>query len=245
MANLRINTTQNIIISFNNASLSKRIFAFFLDLLFMVLYFLLIFILWNNLFKNYTISDNFMTMAIGVIIFLPIIMYSFIFELLLQGCTPGKKVLGLRVIKIDGSQASASDYFIRWVMRLIDIWSFSGIIGILSIVFSSKNQRLGDILSHCGVINQLAFKRGLQQSIYQEVEDTYKPVYLQVVSLSDKDMAIIVRAYHNYLRTKDVSLLDRLTKKVTTTLGIEPKEKSNQDFLATIIKDYNFLTARI
>ncbi|MHC5310796.1 RDD family protein [Myroides sp. LJL116] len=245
MANLRINTTQNIIISFNNASLGKRIFAFFLDLLFMVLYFLLIFILWTNLFRNYTISDNFMTMAIGVIIFLPIIMYSFIFELLLQGCTPGKKVLGLRVIKIDGSQASASDYFIRWVMRLIDIWSFSGIIGILSIVFSSKNQRLGDILSHCGVINQLAFKRGLQQSIYQEVEDTYKPVYLQVVSLSDKDMAIIVRAYHNYLRTKDVSLLDRLTKKVTTTLGIEPKEKSNQDFLATIIKDYNFLTARI
>lgn len=245
MANLRINTTQNIIISFNNASLGKRILAFFLDLLFMLLYFIAIYFVWNNYLRAYTISDSFGTMAIGVLIFLPILFYSLAFEILLQGYTPGKKILGLRVIKIDGSQASAGDYFIRWVMRLIDVWTLTGIIGILSIVFSSKNQRLGDLLSHCGVINQLAFKKGLQQTIYEEVEDTYKPVYLQVVSLNDSDMAIIVKAYHNYLKTKDVALLDKVTKKISTTLGIEPKQKDNVEFLATIIRDYNFLTARI
>jgi uncharacterized RDD family membrane protein YckC len=41
----------------------------------------------------------------------------------------GKKTLKIRVVKIDGYQASFGDYMIRWVFRIIDTL-FVGVVGI-------------------------------------------------------------------------------------------------------------------
>ncbi len=64
----------------------------------------------------------------------------------MEGQTPGKKLMKIRVVKIDGYQAGFGDYMIRWVFRLIDV-SFAGVVGLISMIVSKNNQRLGDIAS--------------------------------------------------------------------------------------------------
>jgi uncharacterized RDD family membrane protein YckC len=39
-------------------------------------------------------------------------------ESLMEGQTIGKKLLGIKVVKIDGYQASFFDYLIRWVIEI-------------------------------------------------------------------------------------------------------------------------------
>jgi uncharacterized RDD family membrane protein YckC len=55
-------------------------------------------------------------------------------------------------VKIDGYQASFGDYMIRWVFRIIDV-SFAGVVGLISMIVSKNNQRLGDIASGTAVIS--------------------------------------------------------------------------------------------
>ncbi len=245
MANLIINTTQNVTITLDVASLGKRILAFCLDLLFQISYVLLFFFISQNLFKNIVNSSSVSSFINGFLLFSPVIFYSLFFEIVLQGYTPGKKILRLRVLTNQGYSPRVSDYFIRWVFRLIDIWSFFGVLGISSIVISKHNQRLGDILSNCVVVDQLSFKKGLEQTIYKELEHSYKPVYLQALNFSDADMGIIIKAYQNYLSTKDAKVLRLLVDKIESTISIDRKEQQDEQFVNTVIKDYNYLSGKV
>ena len=65
--------------------------------------------------------------TIIIVIGAPILFYTIVSETLLMGQTLGKKLVKIRVVKIDGYRASFLDYFIRWVMRFVDINIFSGV----------------------------------------------------------------------------------------------------------------------
>lgn len=245
MANLIINTTQNIPITFYTASLGKRISAFLLDMLFIVLYIILVIFIAFRFSKDINWPDSFGTTALALLVFSPVFTYSFIFEILLQGYTPGKKILHIKVVKIDGQNPTVVDYFIRWIMRIVDIWSFSGILGVSCIAASGQNQRLGDMLASTAVIDQLAAKHSLKNSIYQDVEDLYTPVYLEVLNFNDKDMGIIKKAYDAYLKTKNPKLLSQLVDKIQNTIKIDKKNYTDIEFVQVVLKDYNYLTARV
>ncbi|BBB89993.1 MAG TPA: RDD family protein [Methylomusa anaerophila] len=59
------------------------------------------------------------------------------------GATPGKLVLGLRVVKTNGYPCDMKAAIIRTVCRLVD--GFGGyLVGALIVWFSTRNQRLGD-----------------------------------------------------------------------------------------------------
>ena len=245
MAKLTINTTQNIPISFQGASLGKRIFAFLLDMVFKILYLILIGIVFTTFIKPIKFDDDFSNAAVAILFVLPVIIYSFAFEVLLQGYTPGKRILHIRVIKIDGYQPSVVDYFIRWIMRIVDIWSLTGILGLGSIIASDKNQRLGDMLAGTAVISQLPIKNGLNSTIYQEVENSYDVVYLQVLNLNDNDIRIIKQAYTAYLQTNNENLLLQLVDKIQSTIKIDKQSYTDKEFVEVVLKDYNYLTARV
>ena len=55
-------------------------------------------------------------MAILILILLPVIIYTLIQESLWEGQTIGKKLMKMKVIKIDGYQASFGDYLIQMVV---------------------------------------------------------------------------------------------------------------------------------
>ncbi|MEJ2009303.1 MAG: RDD family protein [Acidobacteriota bacterium] len=76
------------------------------------------------------------------------------FEAYWNGQTPGKRYLHLRVIRDSGRPITVYDSVARNLLRIVDsIPGFYGI-GILSVLLSSKSQRLGDFVAGTVVVHE-------------------------------------------------------------------------------------------
>ena len=147
----------------------------------------------------------------------------------------------MKVIKIDGYQAGFGDYLIRWLFRLIEVVPPFSIIGLMAIIFNGKNQRLGDIGAGTAVIS-LKNNININHTILQEVNQDYVPTYPLVIKLSDNDMRIIKETFEIAVKTRDYSTLIKLREKVIAVTGIKNQSGNDQDFIRTLLKDYNFYT---
>src|SRR5476651_1636111 len=92
--------------------------------------------------------------------------YFNLFEWIWNGQTPGKRLLHLRVIKVDGSPVSGIDVLLRNLSRPIDTLGPMGLIGLLMIFISRKAQRLGDLMARTLVIHETA----IDWSIFDQIE---------------------------------------------------------------------------
>lgn len=118
MSNLHINTTQNINLFFTTATIGERMLAYLVDLVIQIAYFIIVaFILLDNIFNN----PDYSTSIALLLIALPIMFYSLVCESTMEGQTFGKKLLKIKVVKIDGYQAGFFDYFVRWIFAIVDI----------------------------------------------------------------------------------------------------------------------------
>jgi hypothetical protein len=97
-----------------------------------------------------------MLAAISILGFIVFWGYYLFFELRWSGQTPGKRQLGLRVIKTGGYPVDAYSVIIRNLLRVLDFLPFLYFVGIISILFSKEYQRLGDIVAGTVVIKQRA-----------------------------------------------------------------------------------------
>ena len=243
MSELTINTTQNVTINFTAASIGHRLLAFGIDLLIMIAYIISVFMLlhYSGLLAIVQGMDGWSQMAVNSLIFIPVMFYSLIFETFFEGQSLGKKLVRIKVVKIEGYQASFGDYLIRWLLRLIDIVICSGVVGFVAIVVNSKAQRLGDIAAGTSVIT-LRNNVNISSTILEEINDDYKPTYPLVIKLSDNDVRIIKE---NFIRAKaghDRDLMTKLIDKIESVTGIKNQNGNQVDFINTILKDYNFYT---
>ncbi|WP_158963881.1 RDD family protein [Myroides fluvii] len=246
MAKLTINTTQNIEIDFKAASVGERILACLLDMIFKVLYFIVFYYMDTIFhFSNLIPTDIWSINAYFIIISIPIIFYTVIFEIVMQGMTPGKKILGIKVIKIDGYQATVVDYFIRWIFRVIDLYVGNGLIAVIGVISSSKSQRLGDFFAGTTVISTKN-RVSLSTTIFQEVEQEYKPLLPQVIRLSDADIGVVKEIYLKYIKSRDYSLIKALANKLESELSIDKGQLAlnNQEFVELVLKDYSHFTSK-
>ena len=70
--------------------------------------------------------------------------YGLLFEAFGSGQTPGKRLMGLRVVREDGSPATFLDVAIRNFCRGIDFLPAFYAVGVFSMVLSERTQRVGD-----------------------------------------------------------------------------------------------------
>ena len=244
MSQLSINTTQNVVINFTAASVGERIGAYMLDLLVKTAYIIIVFYVFFSFFEIdrwLNQLDNWSQAAVYMLFFLPIAFYSLVQEALLEGQTLGKKLVKIKVVKIDGYQAGFGDYLIRWLFRVIDISIGSGIIGLITMVVNSKTQRLGDISAGTAVIT-LKNKVTINSTILEEIGQEYQPRYPLVIKLSDNDARIIKETFQNAMKTADFVVLNKLTAKIEQVTGIKNDLGSTQEFIRTVLKDYNYYT---
>lgn len=245
MVELEINTTQNVNINFIAASVGERILAYGIDWIIKIAYIIVIYHLMFSLFKIDEVligMDWWSQIAIYAVFYLPVIVYSLLFETMLDGQTPGKRVLKIKVVKIDGYQASLSDFVIRWFFRIIDLNIMSGIVAVIAIVTSPKNQRLGDMTAGTSVIT-LKNKITISHTILENLRDDYKPSYPNVIKLSDNDARIIKETFNTARASRDYETLIKLRKKIVEVVDIKIiKQKSDIEFIDVILKDYNYYT---
>ncbi|MFN2586672.1 MAG: RDD family protein [Actinomycetota bacterium] len=97
----------------------------------------------------------FLALALAfVAIFLVNFGYDVLFETLASGRTPGKRWTGLRVVRTGGGPVSFVPSAVRNLVRLVDALPGAYAIGLIAMVLSSKNQRLGDMAAGTLVVRE-------------------------------------------------------------------------------------------
>ena len=247
MSELSINTTQNVVINFKAASVGERMFASLLDLFIKGAYIIVIAYIFFYLLGVSRIMDRmdmWSGMAIIILFFFPVLIYSVTLESIFEGQTIGKKLLKIKVVKIDGYQASFGDYLIRWLFRIVENNMLGGLIGLVAMIVNSKTQRMGDMAAGTAVIT-LKNNITIDSTILEEIGEAYVPIYPLVIKLSDNDMRIIKDTFLVAERKKDFETIDKLTKKIESVTGIKNQSGFQMDFIKTILKDYNFYTQKM
>ncbi|MCS3868022.1 putative RDD family membrane protein YckC [Chryseobacterium ginsenosidimutans] len=247
MSQIAINTSQNVNINFNIASVGDRMIAFILDLLIKVAYVIaILYTFFSLLDLGYLLNglDQWSVVAVYTLLLFPTAIYPIVLESLMEGQTPGKKVMKIRVVKIDGYQAGFGDYLIRWVFRIIDTL-FLGVVGLISMIISKNNQRLGDIASGTAVIS-LKNNINISHTILENIKEDYIPTFPQVIALSDNDMRIIKDNYLKAMRVDDRQIISKLSDKIKGILKLEidPTKMTERQFIGVVIKDYNYYTGK-
>ncbi len=245
MSELTINTTQNVNINFTAATVGDRILACLIDLAIKVAYCIVIygiFFHWLGMEQVLGRMDDWSRVAVLLIFFLPVMLYSIVLESWLEGQSFGKKLLRIKVVKIDGYQASFGDYLIRWFFRIIDISMGNGMVALIAIISSKKSQRLGDMTAGTAVIT-LRNKVTINSTILEDIGQEYVPVYPLVIKLSDNDMRIIKDTFQFARAKNDLETMEKLRLKIEAVTGIKKQlSGTNADFINTILKDYNYYT---
>jgi len=249
MAEIQITTTQNVTIAFTAAEVGERILAYFIDLVIKIAYICTLI----RLFGSFTgsggmkIEENFdadpwSVMAIFILLGAPVFFYTIVLESVLMGQTVGKKLAKIQVVKIDGYRVTFLDFFIRWVMRFVDINIFSGVVALVSIGSSKNHQRLGGMASGTAVIS-LKNKVNISHTILQEVAEDYQPTYLSVIKLSDNDVRIIKENFLRAKKANDFKTILLLKEKIIGVIEEKPdKDVTAENFINCILKDYNHFT---
>lgn len=244
MSQIAINSSQNVNINFNIASIGERFVAWMIDNVIKGAYTFAIFIFafrFFNLESLLNSLDNWSAIAVITILSFPAHIYTLVSESLMEGQTLGKKVMKIKVVKIDGFQAGFGDFLMRWFFRLIDI----GIVGLITMIVSKNNQRLGGIASGTAVIS-LKNKINISHTILENLKDDYVPTFAQVIKLSDNDVRIIKENFLRAMQSDDRQVITKLSRKIQEILKLErdASKMTERQFISTIIKDYNFYTGK-
>lgn len=99
-------------------------------------------------------------LAAMLLTFIASILYFALTETYWGGQTLGKKLVGIKVTSEDGSPCSITQALVRNVARLVDGFLFY-LVGIILILRSPKNQRLGDSIGNTIVVKKL---KGVDQA---------------------------------------------------------------------------------
>jgi uncharacterized RDD family membrane protein YckC len=245
LKSIDIRTTQNVTITYELAYLRERIFAFVIDTILMVLAALFMALLFSlSGFFNH-IEEGWEYFQFLVI--LPIrSFYTLFFESLLNGQTPGKMALRIKVVKMDGKQPSFSDFLMRWCFRLVDVWLTFGVLGSLLIISTDYGQRLGDIVSNTAVVRvQPRLLVGLKDIMRIDTLSNYTPVYKDIRHFREEDILVIkqtIERYNLYRNKAHREAVIELCETVKERLKIEAVPNNKIEFLKSLIKDYIVLT---
>ncbi len=241
MAAISIVTPQNIELEYDLASLGERIVATIIDFAILLGYFIII-----SLFTS--LSADYFGAGLGwlyVIVFLPAAFYTLVSETFLNGQTVGKKVMGIKVISLNGNQASFAQYLIRWLFRLVDIWLFGSVIALVVAAVTEKNQRVGDLVAGTTLV-KIKPRSALQQTLYTSVADTgYTVSYPEVINLSDADMQLVKEVLLSVQKTGNTMLALQTVRKIESVLNIKSHHDEPVNFLYTLLSDYNHITAKL
>ena len=90
-------------------------------------------------------QDIFLLPLIILTFFVLMFGYDIFFEAFASGRTPGKAALGIRVVREGGRPCGFLAATIRNLVRVVDFLPASYLVGMISVLVTAKNQRVGDL----------------------------------------------------------------------------------------------------
>ncbi len=159
-----IETPEGVELKLTCASFYARGAAWFIDVL-IQLFIVIIF-----LFILPKLGDFGMGLLF-IFLFLLQWLYPVIFEIYRQGQTPGKKMMNLQVLLIDGTLVNWEASLLRNLLRTVDFLPFMYALGVTTMLFSKDFRRLGDLAANTIVV----YKRQLKEKVSIAHTDSIAP----------------------------------------------------------------------
>ncbi|MGH9405450.1 MAG: RDD family protein [Terriglobia bacterium] len=154
---LRIDTPEQVALEFPLAGIGSRFLALAIDTLLTgiavaALFALLVLALYFT--RAHAVPRTWLGAFFVISAFVVFFGYFAIFEALWNGQTPGKRAADVRVIMDSGRPITAFAAAIRNLLRLIDGLPICYAIGMITVLISSQNKRLGDYLAGTVVMRE-------------------------------------------------------------------------------------------
>ncbi len=241
METIKINTTQNVSLSYSAAGIGPRILAGMLDMIFKYAYSAIVTLIFALAINKKTYSNdyeghetyNMVMVGLMILFLLPAAIYHLLCETFLGGQSFGKKILKIKVVKLNGTQPNFGSYLVRSMFRIIDM----PMVALITIAVSKNSQRLGDMVAGTTVI-LVNRPVSIRETILHKQKTGYQIVYHQVALMSDRDANTIKEVLDFSNAQNQPQHLTLLSKKIRDKYGITGVPKDDQQFLNTLLMDY-------
>jgi uncharacterized RDD family membrane protein YckC len=167
--NVEVATGESVAFSYELAGLGSRFFAVFIDLTiqFSVLILAALIVAWVSSSLPVTAKATSLTKMESAILtsllvigfFVLFFGYFIIFEWIWNGRTPGKRLLGIRVVRDGGFPLDFTASVIRNVVRILELVLGFYAISAISTLLSPSNRRLGDMAAGTIVVRDKRYER--------------------------------------------------------------------------------------
>ncbi len=152
------------------------------------------------------------------------LLYFMFWETITGGSSPGKRLVGLRVVRLDGLKVDLRASWIRNLVRAADILPSSYVVGLTSMLISSRGQRLGDLVAGTLVVRLDVPERALQLSLPADL----LPLALsreQLQKLGDRERALVrgaLRRADSVQAERADALLRTAASALCSSLDLDP-----------------------
>ena len=264
MSIIRIATNFNIEIEFEIPEFYRRMLSLMIDMLLEYFYIRIA----AELISNFGLSgwDNY---GLSLLLLLPFFCYHLLMEVTMNGQSIGKKIMGIRVVNEIGGRPGISQFLIRWLLRVSDLWIVLILLMLISnpdlfrnaettfivvcalaflvtdivlVVSTKKGQRIGDLLART-ILIRTNTRGNIDDTVFVEVADNYVPVFPQIMQLSDKDINAIKSIFESARKRGDTQVAENAADKIKSHLKLQ-SDLPPLEFLDVLLKDYNYLSTK-
>lgn len=241
MQTIKITTSQNIEIDYEVAGLGERIVARIIDFGIFILILIAgvaLAALSGSVMQRVTFF-GYAFIGLYIVWLLGLVFYDLVCEVFLNGQSVGKRIMKIKVISLDGARPSFGQYVIRWLFRIVDFLITFQLAGLISVIFTKNKQRIGDLAAGTTLVTTHP-RTNVDQIAFEPVTTDYIPVFKEVNQLADRDVVLI----HEVIQSRNQVLIRQMANQIKTHLSISSKF-DDLYFLETVVKDYNFLMAKM
>lgn len=247
----RIETPESVSFGYDVAGIGSRFMAALVDSLLIVI--IQVVVLLVSLAALSATPDDLMNgqlgywvvAALGLLAFALFWGYYLLFEMIWNGQSPGKRWVGLRVIKDTGAPISLVDSAIRNLVRLVDFLPMYYGVGVIVMFFNDQARRLGDFAAGTLVVRErkdVTLENLAGPRPHKPRQEAQEELLPGLDNLTSDDYDLIVR----FLRRRSElanrgQLARKLAARIGTRMGLPPQHltlAAAEQFLRQVANAY-------
>ena len=244
---LNIDTPEQVALEFSLATVGSRFLALAIDTIIQfaigaVLLLLGLVLVWMS---SSIIATAQPWVLAGLVLGLFTIYYGYFatFEVVWNGQTPGKRIIGLRVMHVSGRPINGFEAILRNVLRIVDQMPGIYAIGIVSVFLTERSQRLGDLAAGTVVVHEAKVARESHE--FAAPQPRQGPVTAHgAARLTPEEIAVIELFFRRQAQLDGyprIRAAEQIASRVRQRLGITTTS-GNQEFLAEVLAEYHAQT---